>query len=185
MIKLGSAQVRTIYMLLRNNEGLMLAADRDVNDDGMPTIFFDALADMPPGPVALALRLNTPLIPAYTSRRPDNTSVVLVDPPIELTRTGDREKDLKINMRKVAQVLEELILRDPTQWGVLQRIWDKDYTGIEATAAHANAEPQETQEQLPESIPSASINVTIPQPESANPPGLHEEIRGKKVEVRS
>lgn len=129
MIKLGSAEVRTIYRLLRNNEGLMLATDRDVNDDGVPTLFFDAPADLPPGPIALALRLGTPLLTAYTNRLPDNTSVVYINPPVEFIRTGDRELDLKVNMRRMAQILEGMILKAPDQWVVLQRVWDKDYTG--------------------------------------------------------
>ncbi|MEO8287557.1 MAG: lysophospholipid acyltransferase family protein [Chloroflexota bacterium] len=135
MIKLGSAEVRTIYRLLRNNEGLMLAADRDVNDDGVPTIFFDALAAMPPGPVALALRMGTPFLPVYTYRKPDNTSVAYVSPPMEFVRTGDRDLDLKVNMRKIAEVLEEQITKNPSQWVVLQKIWDKQYTVKETTIA--------------------------------------------------
>jgi KDO2-lipid IV(A) lauroyltransferase len=191
MIKLGSAQVRTIYMLLRDNEGLMLAADRDVNNDGIPTIFFDALADMPPGPVALATRLNTPLVPAYTCRRPDNTSLVEISPPIELTRTGDRELDLRVNMRKMAQVLEELILRDPSQWGVLQKVWDKDYTGVEATQEQSQSKPQaptQMQEAEPqgEPVPVASFNLQRPQPDMTNPHGLPGEgIRRERAEVRA
>ena len=38
IIKLHSAQVRTIYHLLRNNEVLALAVDRDVTGDGIPTM---------------------------------------------------------------------------------------------------------------------------------------------------
>ena len=103
MIKLGSAQALTIYRILRKNEILMLASDRDVADDGEPVLFFDAPADMPPGPITLALRLNAPLIHGYTYRLPDSTSKVELGPPMEMVRTGDRELDLKINMRKMAQ----------------------------------------------------------------------------------
>jgi KDO2-lipid IV(A) lauroyltransferase len=191
MIKLGSAQVRTIYMLLRDNEGLMLAADRDVNDDGVPTIFFDALADMPPGPVALATRLNTPLVPAYTCRRPDNSSLGKISPPIELTRTGDRELDLRVNMRKMAQVLEELILRDPSQWGVLQKVWDKDYTGVEITREQLQSETkasERAQEATPqaEPVPVVSLDSKRPQPDLTNPHRLPvEEIKSQRSEVRA
>jgi KDO2-lipid IV(A) lauroyltransferase len=159
MIKLGSAQALTIYRILKKNEILMLASDRDVSDDGLPTIFFDAPADMPPGPIALALRLNAPLIHGYTCRLPDSTSLVQLGPPMEMTRTGDRDLDLKINMRKMAQLLEEQILRNPSQWAVLQRIWDKDYTGTEAAYA-------------PEIPAATSHNGTDPQLVNANPPEL-------------
>ena len=171
MIKLGSTQVLTIYRLLKKNEVLLLAGDRDVTDDGIPTIFFDALADMPPGPVALALRTNTPLIYGYTNRKPDNTSIVQLEPPLELVRTGDRDLDLKINMRKMAQLLEEQILNNPSQWVVLQKVWDKDYTGIEAT-----------KEPAPHEAGPTPHNGTTPQLENANPPEL--QIKDEKLEVR-
>jgi KDO2-lipid IV(A) lauroyltransferase len=153
MIKLGSAQIRTIYKILRNNELLLLAADRDVNDEGTPTPFFDAVADMPPGPVALALRTGAALVPGYTLRLPDNTSVVIIDEAIDLERTGDRDEDLRINMRKVAQTLERYIIKAPDQWVVLQRVWDKDYTrdqglGVRDKNGHSKEQiPPEQQEQ--------------------------------------
>jgi lauroyl/myristoyl acyltransferase len=177
MIKLGSAQALTIYRLLKNNEILMLAIDRDVANDGIPTIFFDALADMPPGPIALALRLNTPLIYGYTFRKPDSTSLVQLAPPVELVRTGDRDLDLKINMRRMAQILEEQILKNPSQWVVLQKIWDKDYTGTTGTEAAQAPEP-------PIAV-STSLNGNAPQlnSESANPPEL--QIAEKKLEIRN
>ena len=70
IIKLHSAQVRTIYHLLRNNEVLALAVDRDVTGDGIPTMFFDALAPIPPGAVALALRTGPRLSPGVSSVYP-------------------------------------------------------------------------------------------------------------------
>jgi lauroyl/myristoyl acyltransferase len=128
MLKMGSSEIRTIYKLLRNNEVLLLAVDRDVNDEGIPVPFFDAPADMPPGAIALALRTGAALVPGYTLRLPDNTSVVILDEQINLIRTGDREKDVQVNMKKVADILETYILKAPDQWVVLQRVWDKDYT---------------------------------------------------------
>jgi len=172
MIKLGSAQALTIYRILKNNEILMLATDRDVANDGVPTIFFDALADMPPGPITLALRLNTPLVHGYTYRKPDSTSFVELAPPMELVRTGDRDLDLKINMRKMAQILEEQILRNPSQWGVLQKIWDKDYT--DTTGSEAEQAPE------PPAATSTSLNGNAPQLESASANPLELQITEKK-----
>lgn len=127
-LKMGSSEIRTIYRNLKNNEVLLFAVDRDVNDEGMPVPFFDSVADMPFGPVSLALRTGAALIPGYTLRLPDNSSVVILDPPIALERTGDRDLDVRANMAHIASILETYILKAPDQWVVLQRIWDKDYT---------------------------------------------------------
>ena len=127
-IKAGSSQVRTIYKLLKNNGMLMLASDRDVNDTGTPVQFFDAPADMPEGPVVLALRLGATVLPVYTDRRPDNKATLRIYPPMEMVRTGDYKLDIEVNMRRVAEVLEHMISRAPDQWVVLQRVWDREYT---------------------------------------------------------
>jgi lauroyl/myristoyl acyltransferase len=130
MIKLGSSEVRTIYRLLKNNEALMLAVDRNVTDEDVPTVFFGEYAAMPHGAVALALRTGAALVPGYTVRLPDNTSVVIIDPPLELERTGERDLDVRVNMRKVANTLEKYIIEAPHQWVILQRVWDKQYTDV-------------------------------------------------------
>jgi KDO2-lipid IV(A) lauroyltransferase len=133
MLKLGSSEVRTIYRLLRNNEILLLAIDRDVNNDGILVEFFGQPALMPHGAVALALRTGATVLTGYTVRLPDNTSVVMVEPPVELEHTGDRDEDVRVNMQRIAEILERYIIEAPDQWVVLQKIWDKDYTEEKAT----------------------------------------------------
>lgn len=136
-IKMGSAQATTVYRHLREGNVLGLASDRDVGPTGLPVLFFDAVTDLPEGPVVLSMRLGTPIVPAFTWRFSNNKSRAMVYPAIEMQKTGDYEADLKANMRKVAVILEEMILKSPDQWVVLQRVWDKDYTGM-------NSEPQTT-----------------------------------------
>ena len=161
-INANSSQVRTIYKLLRDNGGLILAADKDVTESREPVLFFDAIADLPPGPVALALRLDATLIAAYSVRLRDNTSVLHIYPPMELERTGDKELDKQVNLRKVAMVLEEMIRKAPDQWAVLQRVWDREDpagapTGIEREAEKPQAlrlpiEPIPSEERSPSSV---------------------------------
>src|SRR4051794_4345501 len=73
-IKAGSSQALTIFHHLRNNGILGLAGDRDVSDGGVPVKFFDAMAELPSGPVVLAYRLGIPVIPACTLRLKNNKS---------------------------------------------------------------------------------------------------------------
>jgi len=162
LIKTGSSQVRTIYKLLRGNGLLLLAVDRDVSDSGVPVRFFDGLVDMPEGPVVLSLRLGTPLIPLHTVRLPNNKCILTIHPPLELERTGDYETDVKVNMRKMAQAIEGLILNAPDQWVVLQRMWTGDYTG-------STAESQD--DAAPEGPASAeSLPLSSEAPQDSNEP---------------
>lgn len=131
LIKVGSAQVRIVYRHVRDGGLLALAADRDVGDTGMMVQFFDAITEMPEGHVVLAMRLGLPLIPAFTWRLPNNKSKAIVCPPIELQKTGNYDADLQANLRKTTCLLEEMILKAPDQWVVLQRVWDREYTGVD------------------------------------------------------
>ena len=128
LIKMGSAQVRVIYRHIREGGGLALAADRDLGDTGLPVQFFDALTELPEGPVVLAMRLRVPIVPCFTWRLPDSRSRAIVCPPLQLESTGNYDADLQANLRKIARLMEEMILQAPDQWVVLQRIWPKDYT---------------------------------------------------------
>jgi KDO2-lipid IV(A) lauroyltransferase len=151
MIRMGSAQVRTIFKFLRGGGVLMLAGDRDVSDNGMPVQFFDGVADLPTGPVVLSLRMKVPLLPCFTYRLPNNKSVLIIYPPLEWDVTGDQDHDVQVNMRKMVRVLEDFVRRAPDQWVVLQRVWDKDYTGTgDGKSAPANADtPPQIEDQQP------------------------------------
>ena len=124
LIKMGSAQMRTVFRLLRDGGVLALAADRDVHDTGARVQFFDAPADLPEGPVALSMRLGVPIVPCFTWRLPNNKSEGIVCPILEMDNTGDYARDFAANMRKVAEILETMILKAPDQWVILQRVWD-------------------------------------------------------------
>uniref|UniRef100_A0A831TJA6 Lipid A biosynthesis acyltransferase n=1 Tax=Thermorudis peleae TaxID=1382356 RepID=A0A831TJA6_9BACT len=121
----GAGSVLPILRLLRKNGILLVAGDRDVTGHARIVRFFDAPASLPVGPVVLALRTGATLLPAYTVRRSTRKSVVFVEAPLELVRTGDEERDLDENMKLVARALERMIRVDPGQWSVLQRVWDR------------------------------------------------------------
>jgi len=119
----GPEAVPAILRLLRRNGILLVAGDRDVTGHSRWVPFFDAPAPLPIGPVALALRTGATLLPAFTIRLSTRRSLVVIDPPLELTRTGDPERDIEVNLRAVARCLERMIRTDPGQWTVLQPIW--------------------------------------------------------------
>ncbi len=119
----GPEAVPAILRLLRRNGILLVAGDRDVTGNSRWVQFFDAPAPLPVGPVALALRTGATLLPAFTIRLSTRRSLVVVDPPLELTRTGNLERDLEVNLQAAARCLERMIRTDPGQWTVLQPVW--------------------------------------------------------------
>jgi KDO2-lipid IV(A) lauroyltransferase len=45
------------------------------------------------------------------------------EPPVELIRTGDSERDIFENTRRFAKVIEEIIRKHPDQWVWIHARW--------------------------------------------------------------
>ena len=127
----GREAIPPILRLLRSNGMLMVAGDRDISGQGVTVDFFDEPATLPAGPVLLAMRTGAALIPAYTIRTSTRHSIGIIEPPLQLVRSHDREADLRQNVQLVAHALERMIRADPTQWAVLQRVWGVPPTRVQ------------------------------------------------------
>lgn len=112
-----------LFRALKRGEMIGLACDRDVTDNAREVEFFGAPTRLPDGPVQVALRTGAPILPAFALRLPDNSFLVQIEPPLELSRTGDREVDIEAGMRQVVAVMERHIARHPEQWLVTMPIW--------------------------------------------------------------
>lgn len=108
---------------LKRGELIGLPSDRSIADNTREVDFFGSPAQLPAGPVRLALRTGAPLIPGFGLRLPDNTFLARIEPALELPRTGDREGDIMAGMEMVADVLERIISQQPDQWLVAAPVW--------------------------------------------------------------
>jgi KDO2-lipid IV(A) lauroyltransferase len=108
---------------LRRGDVLFVLADRDVLHNGRPVAFFGERAKLPTGVVELALRTHLPLLPVTILRTGVDRVRIVVDAPIALDRTRDREADLAAGMRQLADALETCIRRAPDQWFALSPVW--------------------------------------------------------------
>ena len=78
------------------------------------------------GPVSLGLRSGAPLVPMYLIRNYHGRMQLVIEPPIEVTPTGDLVADIAQNTRRVISYLEALIRRYPDQWNWLTVRLNKD-----------------------------------------------------------
>lgn len=113
---------------LRRGQAVAVAADRDITRSGIVVDFFDAPARLPDGHVQLALRTGAELLPMFALRQADDRPIVQVEPPLELERTGNFERDVQVNVQKVVARMEDWIRRYPEQWPMFYPIWrDGEY----------------------------------------------------------
>lgn len=128
VIPVGPGAASKCATALAANEVLCLLCDRTVaGTAGVEVEFFGERTQLPGGPATLALRTGATLLPAAVyfdlGQRPH---LGMVAPPLELRRSGRLREDVTAGTRQVAQALEDLIGRAPTQWHMLQPNWPSD-----------------------------------------------------------
>jgi KDO2-lipid IV(A) lauroyltransferase len=122
----SDGQMLDLFRALKRGEIVVLIGDRAIGDNARSVNLFGSPTQLTDGPVQLAVRTNTPLIPAFVERLPDDTFLVHIEPPLEIPRTGDRCADVAAGMEMVIAVLERYIAKHPEQWLVARSVWPMD-----------------------------------------------------------
>ena len=123
MIGLGPGSLRQIIRALGRNELVALASDLYSGDRGVRVPFFNRPAMFPSGPAALALKTGAPILPVWCRRQTDNLYIAEVEAPIEVSRTGDTQRDIQVTTERIVQFFERIIRREPDQWLVFLPVW--------------------------------------------------------------
>ncbi|MEI6634534.1 MAG: lysophospholipid acyltransferase family protein [Chlamydiota bacterium] len=114
---------REILKALKNNEVVGILADQDVRKlDGVFVEFFGRPAYTPTAPVLIAMKTGAPLIPARIVRE-GRKHRIIIDEPIPMRVTGDREADIVHNTQAWSRCIERYIREHPDQWVWMHRRW--------------------------------------------------------------
>lgn len=118
----ATSSARSAYKVLRQGGILGSMTDRAVTGTGERIELFGREALLPSAHVALALRSNAALVPAFAYRDGPYAKLVF-EPEVELTRSGDRDADVRDGMRRFAQVMERHLAQRPEEWTVFERVF--------------------------------------------------------------
>jgi lauroyl/myristoyl acyltransferase len=139
------ASLRPVFRALRANELVGSAIDRNVTDAGRLVEFFGSPARLPDGYLRLALRTGAALVPCFCRRLPDDRFDITIEAEVELERSGDHERDIRIAMPRVISLFESYLSRHPEQWVYFQPVWTHPPTqgAAEGAPSHqVEAEPK-------------------------------------------
>ena len=120
---LSSSALRQAIKLLRRGGVVSLAGDRPVSELDEPVSFFGQPARLPSGHVRLALKTGAVIVIAYCILSESGRYIMQLEPPLEMIRTGDRDEEFRLNMRRVLDALEAIIRRWPDQWQMFVPVW--------------------------------------------------------------
>ncbi len=111
---------------LRKNTILFLQQDRNFFEDkgAIWVDFFGQPAATAPGTVILAKRSGATLLPMFIVRKKGNKGyTIVIDFPVELELTGDKEKDILVNTQKFTDIIEDYVRKYPSQYFWIYKRW--------------------------------------------------------------
>jgi KDO2-lipid IV(A) lauroyltransferase len=116
---------RESLRVLREGGTLGILSDLNTQTrEGVFVPFFGKLACTTAGIATLALKTDAIVIPTCAIWDKERKRYFFHgDPPVELVRTGDRQKDVEINTARFAAAIEGLVRRYPDQWLWIHRRW--------------------------------------------------------------
>ena len=115
--------VREVLRCLNRNELIAILADVDTRTQGIFVDFFGRPAYTPYGPVALALKTGAAILPTFIVRQPDDSHCAIVEAPLPLQQSGEKDQDLLVNTQRFTKVIESYIRRYPEQWIWMHERW--------------------------------------------------------------
>ena len=124
VLPLTHGGLRQVMRALDSNEMVVTAIDRDVLGTGRTFDFFGHPAKIPTGPMELAVRRGTPILPVCVFRLPDDRLQAVGLPPLFAREGAEREAEVGRLTEELLRHLEAFIREHPDQWHLPHRIWD-------------------------------------------------------------
>ena len=116
---------RALLKILRESGTVGILADQNtMPEEGVFVDFFGKSACTTTGIARLALHTDAAVVPGYAYWDQSIAKYRLrFEPPVELVRTGDTERDVFVNTQKFAKAIEEVIRKYPEQWVWVHARW--------------------------------------------------------------
>jgi KDO2-lipid IV(A) lauroyltransferase len=116
---------RQSLRVLRQGGTLGILSDLNTQTrEGVFVPFFGKLACTTAGIATLALKTDAVVIPTCAVWNKERKRYFFHgDPPVELVRTGDHEKDIEVNTARFAAAVERMVRLYPDQWLWIHKRW--------------------------------------------------------------
>ncbi len=122
LIPKGPGSVRPLLQSLKSGNHLGMMVDQKMND-GVPAPFFGRDAMTSTALVDLAFRFDCPVVPARVERLDGAHFRLVIGPPMELAKSGDRHADIAVNTARMNAIIETWVRARPDQWLWLHNRW--------------------------------------------------------------
>jgi len=109
--------LRAAIDCIKRNEVLAVMLDQDAKDAGVLSPFLGHLASTPVGPIKLAKKFGTPVLPSHITRDSDGLHMTFViEPPLEGHDGRPFGEDVRYAAEKCNDAISSWIRATPEQW---------------------------------------------------------------------
>lgn len=115
--------VREMVKMLAAGKVIGMLMDQDAGRDGIFVDFFQRRASAPRGPAFLARMKNAPIVPAFITENVDGTHTVLIQKPIWVVQTEEKEQDILAATQQLTKIIEQHVSTYPQEWFWLHNRW--------------------------------------------------------------
>jgi KDO2-lipid IV(A) lauroyltransferase len=124
---------RVMLRILKGAGTVGILADQNtMPGEGVFVDFFGTPACTTTGIARVALHTDAAVVPGYAYWDENLRKYRLrFEPPVELVRTGDAERDIAENTQRFAKVIEEIVRKYPEQWVWIHARWKARPNGEE------------------------------------------------------
>ncbi len=119
------AALNRLQEILRANEIALVIADEYRRGNGIPVSLFGRTVTARRGPATLALRTNAAVVPGCVVRQEDDSLKLVIEPELELDRSGKGKTQVRENTVRITRWLEQTVLRYPDQWNWMNIHWSE------------------------------------------------------------
>jgi len=109
---------------IREGKPIGMLVDQKMNE-GLAIPFMGLDAMTAPATAELALKYDLPIYMAQVVRHHGAHFTVTIHPPLQMTPTGDKHKDVVDVMTTINHIFEEWVRQCPEQWFWVHRRWPK------------------------------------------------------------
>jgi KDO2-lipid IV(A) lauroyltransferase len=118
-------ELKAALSCLKRGEILCVLLDQDAKASGVVSPFLGFPASTPIGPIKLAQKFGSPVVPAHIVRRPDGERFLMtVEPPLEGPNGEPFGEDVRYAADKCNEVISAWIRETPEQWMWMYPRWD-------------------------------------------------------------
>lgn len=114
---------KELIRIFRENRILGILIDQDTDVEGAFVDFMGRPAWTPTAAAQMAIKFGAPVLFGYIQRTDDDRHRITIEGPLDLTRSGNDEEDIRTNTAMFTKKIEEIIRRTPEQWVWMHRRW--------------------------------------------------------------